>query len=84
MRILARAGGRLVLPERALGQRATALGARAASLDALGVFLRSCGGGNITHERADRQPSEASRPGRRARKKTKPRQVNFVEILGKS
>ena len=69
--ILARAGrSRLVLPERALGQRVTALGSRAASLDALGVFLQTGGEGNITHEKSphgDRQPSQASRPGRRAR-----------------
>ena len=60
-----------MLPERGPGQRATALRARAASLDALGVFLWTGGEGKIIYEKSphgDRQPSQANRPGRRARK----------------
>jgi len=47
----------VTLPERAPGQRATALGARAASLDALGVFLRTGGEGKMIHETKRRGPA---------------------------
>jgi len=47
----------VALPERVLSQRATALGARAASSDAWGVFLRTCEAGNMIHETKRRGPA---------------------------